>query len=150
MHGPRPPRWPARACASNHDSSVSAAGARCHEYIYSTLARGAHHVFSAPDLRDFISYAARRHAKVIITGDPDQLAAVENGGGLALLANQLGYVQLTEAVRFTAEWERAASLRLRAGDATAIDDYQQHGRISGAAPEQAIAEAVRAHTAPCS
>jgi hypothetical protein len=33
---------------------------------------------------------------------------------------QLGYVQLTEPVRFKAAWERAASLRLRAGDATVL------------------------------
>ena len=33
---------------------------------------------------------------------------------MMLLADRLGYVQLAEPVRFTAAWERAASLRLRA------------------------------------
>jgi len=31
------------------------------------------------------------------------------------LADHLGYVQLTDPVRFKAAWERKASLRLRAG-----------------------------------
>ena len=65
---------------------------------------------------------------------PGTLAAVEGGGAMALLADRLGYVQLAEPVRFTAAWERAASLRLRQGDATALDDYDQHGRICGAPP----------------
>ena len=34
---------------------------------------------------------------------------------MMLLADRLGYVQLAEPVRFTAAWERAASLRLRQG-----------------------------------
>ena len=39
---------------------------------------------------------------MIIAGDHEQLAAVESGGGMMLLARRLGYVQLAEAVRFTA------------------------------------------------
>jgi hypothetical protein len=66
---------------------------------------------------------------------------------MTLLADRLGYVQLAEPVRFTAAWERAASLRLRAGDATALDDYDQHGRIRGAPPDQAMDQAVRAYLA---
>ncbi len=72
---------------------------------------------------------------------------MESGGGLTLLARRLGYVQLAEAVRFSAQWEREASLRLRAGDATALDDYDQHGRIRGAVPEQAMDDPVRMHVA---
>ena len=66
---------------------------------------------------------------------------------MTLLADRLGYVQLAEPVRFTAAWERAASLRLRAGDATALDEYDQHGRIRGAPPEQAIDQAAHAYLA---
>ena len=68
----------------------------------------------------------------------EQLAAVEGGGGMKLLADRLGYVQLAEPVPFTAAWERDASLRLRRGDATALDEYDQHGRIRRAPPDQAI------------
>src|SRR5712691_10966341 len=67
-------------------------------------------------------------------------------GGL-LNTDWLGYVQLAEPVRFKAVWEREASLRLRRGDATALDDYDQHGRIRGASPEQAMDQAVHAYVA---
>ena len=42
-------------------------------------------------------------------------AAVERSGAITLLADRLGYVLLAEPVRFTAAWEREASLRLRSG-----------------------------------
>jgi hypothetical protein len=64
-----------------------------------------------------------------------------------LLADRLGYVQLAEPVRFTAAWERDASLRLRQGDPAALDDYDQHGRICGAPPDQAIDQAAKAYVA---
>ena len=66
---------------------------------------------------------------------------------MMLLADRLGYVQLAEPVRFTADWERAASLRLRTGDATALDEYDQHGRIRGAPPDQAMDQVARAYIA---
>src|ERR1700734_4413541 len=50
-------------------------------------------------------------------------------------------------MRFTAGWERAASLRLRQGDATALDEYDQHGRIRGAPPDQAMDQAADAYVA---
>src|SRR6266700_7869653 len=93
------------------------------------------------------NHAARNGCKVVLAGDQEQLAAVEGGGALMLLANRLGHVQLAEPVRFTAEWERQASLRLRQGDATALDDYDQHGRIRGAPPEEAMNRAARAYVA---
>jgi hypothetical protein len=39
-----------------------------------------------PDLADVVSQAADSGAKVILAGDTQQLQAVENGGGLSLLA----------------------------------------------------------------
>jgi hypothetical protein len=66
---------------------------------------------------------------------------------MALLADRLGYVQLAEPVRFTAAWERAASLRLRSGDATALDEYDQNGRIRDAPPDQTMDQAVCAYVA---
>ena len=60
---------------------------------------------------------------------PSQLQAVENGGGMSLLADALGYVQLAEPVRFSATWEQEASLRLRVGDTSVLADYDQHARI---------------------
>jgi hypothetical protein len=88
------------------------------------------------DLADVISQAADADAKVILAGDTRQLQAVQNGGGLSLLAGALGCVQLAEPVRFRATWEQAASLRLRDGDTTVLADYDQHARIRGGEPEQ--------------
>ena len=91
---------------------------------------------SNPDLADVISHAAASGAKLILAGDIQQLQAVENGGGLSMLAAALGFVQLTEPTRFRAAWEQAASLRLRTGDTTVLADYDQHARIRGGDPEQ--------------
>jgi ATP-dependent exoDNAse (exonuclease V) alpha subunit len=102
---------------------------------------------SSPDLADTISHAAASGAKVIVAGDTAQLQAVENGGGMSLLAGVLGYVQLAEPVRFRAAWERIASLRLRDGDASVLADYDQHGRIKGGDPEDMIDAAVSAYVA---
>ena len=104
-------------------------------------------MMSLPDLLEIVRHAARHGAKVIIAGDHEQLAAVESGGGMMLLARRLGYVQLAEAVRFTAQWEREASLRLRAGDTSVLDEYHEHGRIRGADPEQAMDDAARMYVA---
>ena len=104
-------------------------------------------MISITHLAAITEYAARNGCKLVLAGDQEQLAAVEGGGAMTLLADRLGYVQLAEPVRFTAAWERAASLRLRQGDATALDEYDQHGRIRGAQPDQAIDQAARAYVA---
>jgi conjugative relaxase-like TrwC/TraI family protein len=97
-----------------------------------------------PDLADVVSQVADSGAKLILTGDTQQLQAVESGGGLSLLADALGFVQLAEPVRFRAAWEQAASLRLRVGDTTVLAEYDQHARITGGEPEQ-IMDAAAAH-----
>jgi conjugative relaxase-like TrwC/TraI family protein len=104
-------------------------------------------MISLTHLAAITEYAALNQCKLILAGDQEQLAAVEGGGAMALLADRLGYVQLAEPVRFTAAWERTASLRLRQGDATALDEYDQHGRIRGAPPDQAMDQAARAYLA---
>ena len=65
----------------------------------------------------------------------------------ALLADELGYVQLAEPVRFRAGWEQAASLRLRAGDVSVLAEYDQHGRILGGEPERMMDAAAAAYVA---
>src|SRR5690348_8842677 len=104
-------------------------------------------MISITHLATITEYAARNRCKLVLAGDQQQLAAVEGGGAMMLLADRLGYVQLAEPVRFTAAWERAASLRLRQGDTTALDEYDQHGRIRGAPPEQAMDRATHAYLA---
>jgi AAA domain-containing protein len=102
---------------------------------------------SNPDLADVIGQAAAVGAKMILAGDTQQLQAVENGGGLSLLVGALGYAQLTDPVRFQAAWEQQASLRLRAGDASVLAEYDQHGRIRGGTPEQMMDAAAAAYLA---
>jgi conjugative relaxase-like TrwC/TraI family protein len=100
-----------------------------------------------PDLADLIAYATVRGGKVILAGDTSQLQAVQNGGGMSLLAATLGYARLAEPVRFRAQWEQAASLRLRDGDTTVLTEYDQHGRIVGGDPEQMMDAAAAAYVA---
>ena len=104
-------------------------------------------MISLTHLAALTEYAARNRCKLVLAGDQEQLAAVEGGGAMMLLADRLGYVQLAEPIRFTAAWERTASLRLRHGDATALDEYDQHGRIRGAPPDYATDQAARAYLA---
>ena len=101
----------------------------------------------APDLADLIAYARACRGKLVLAGDTSQLQAVENGGGMSLLAGALGYVRLAEPTRFRAAWEQAASLRLRDGDSTVLADYDQHGRILGGDPEQMMDAAAAAYVA---
>ncbi len=64
-------------------------------------------------------------------GDPLQFSAVGRSGMFAHLVDTYGAVELDEVHRFTNPWERAASLRLRRGDTSVLDLYEQAGRIHG-------------------
>jgi len=77
-------------------------------------------------LAEIVRLSERNNAKLLITGDHLQLAAMESGGGMSLLAGYLGHTQLAVPVRFTAEWEQRASLRLREGDKSALEAYDEH------------------------
>ena len=105
-------------------------------------------MLSGPDLADLIAYAKSRGAKIILAGDVSQLQAVENGGGMSLLAGALGYARLAEPVRFRHAWEQAASLRLRDGDTSVLAEYDQHARIIGGEPEQMMDAAAAAYCRP--
>jgi hypothetical protein len=102
---------------------------------------------SIADLAAIVRLAAERDCRVLITGDHEQLAAVEGGGGMAMLARLAGFAQLAEPVRFEHEWERDASLRLRAGDTAALAEYEEHGRLRGGSPDEVTDLACRAFLA---
>jgi conjugative relaxase-like TrwC/TraI family protein len=102
---------------------------------------------SMPDLAAILRHATRSGAKLIITGDHHQLGAVASGGGMAMLARKLGHAQLTEAVRFHADWEGPASLAIRAGEVSALSDYDAHGRLHGGSYEEMAEQACRAYLA---
>ncbi|MQA63401.1 MAG: relaxase domain-containing protein [Actinophytocola sp.] len=91
------------------------------------------------------AHVSNAGAKLLLTGDHRQLAAVGAGGGMELAASSGNAYELTEARRFRQEWERAASLRLRSADETVLGDYAKHGRLLDAGTrEQAEASAARA------
>jgi conjugative relaxase-like TrwC/TraI family protein len=92
---------------------------------------------STTDLAMIGEAARYAGARVIATGDTAQLGAVEAGGMLALLAAEVPAAHLHEVRRFTAQWEREASVRLRDGDLAAAAAYDRHGRIRGADHETA-------------
>jgi hypothetical protein len=100
---------------------------------------------STADMRDLATAARAGDFKVLVAGDQEQLSAVEGGGGMSLLTTELGYVQLAEAVRFRAEWEQEASLGLRDGQLSALDAYDDHGRITGGGPDEAMEAARRTY-----
>src|SRR6202035_5568786 len=103
-------------------------------------------MMTGPDLADLITLAEKHGGKVIVAGDTMQLQAVQNGGGMSLLADRLGYVRLAQPVRFRAAWEQAATLRLRDGDVSVLAEYDQHARVTGGDPEQMMDAAAAAYT----
>ncbi|TWE13064.1 conjugative relaxase-like TrwC/TraI family protein [Rudaeicoccus suwonensis] len=86
-------------------------------------------------LDQLATHAADVGAKVLLAGDPAQLAAVDAGGAFGLLFRDRnahdddGAPELADIRRFKNEWEKAASLALRRGDTDVIDLYDEHGRI---------------------
>jgi conjugative relaxase-like TrwC/TraI family protein len=87
-------------------------------------------------------------AKVLLVGDWAQLSAVESGGAFRMLVNDRADApELSTVRRFTNEWERAASIRLRVGDTRAIDDYLTHERVRGGAAADMMAAAYAAWAA---
>jgi ATP-dependent exoDNAse (exonuclease V) alpha subunit len=70
-------------------------------------------MISTADLALIMDYADRAGALVVPTGDPFQLGPVEAGGMLTALIRELGAAELSEVLRFSADWERDASVRLR-------------------------------------
>ncbi|GAA3537314.1 hypothetical protein GCM10022222_21250 [Amycolatopsis ultiminotia] len=97
------------------------------------------------DLARIHHHVQQAGAKLLLTGDHRQLAAVGAGGGMELIADAGAVYELTDVRRFRAEWERAASLRLRDGDASVLGDYHKNGRLLDAGTrEQAETSAAKA------
>ncbi|MFG1898707.1 MobF family relaxase [Micromonospora zamorensis] len=82
------------------------------------------------DMDRIRAYVEHRRARLVLSGDPRQLASVGAGGAMEMLADGCAEVHtLSEVRRFTAGWESRASLRLREGDASVLDEYDRRGRI---------------------
>ena len=91
--------------------------------------------------------ADRVGAKILLTGDSEQLAAPGAGGLMRELVAKHGSYKLTSIFRFRQEWEKDASVRLRAGDEEVLSLYDQHGRLRGGTREEMEQGAVEAYVA---
>lgn len=74
--------------------------------------------------------AADAGAKVVLVGDPYQLAAVDAGGAFRMLVgDRTSAPELSQVRRFRASWEKAASVRLRVGDTSVLGRYESNNRV---------------------
>ncbi|MFC8178724.1 MobF family relaxase [Rhodococcus sp. NPDC057297] len=73
--------------------------------------------------------AAERGAVVRLLGDPQQLAAVDTGGALRLIARESAAPELVDVHRFHDKEEAEISLRLREGDTSVAAWYAAKDRV---------------------
>jgi len=83
-----------------------------------------------------VQAARQADARVLLVGDPGQLPSPGAGAAYSMVTRMPGTVTLTEVRRFTADWEAAASLQLRAGNPEALDGYDRRARIHSGTAEQ--------------
>jgi conjugative relaxase-like TrwC/TraI family protein len=89
-------------------------------------------------LHTLLTHATAAGAVLRLVGDPQQLAAVEAGGVLRLLAQRPDTVQLAALHRFTDPAEVQATLALRNGDPAALEFYEQNDRVVAGAQETMV------------
>ena len=96
-----------------------------------------------PTLDRITAIATYHGASVRLLGDYRQLAAVESGGALRLIASDVGAVELSTLHRFSNPAEATATLQLRTGDTSGLTFYSDADRVNGGSA-QAMTEAVYA------
>lgn len=78
-------------------------------------------------------------AKVLLVGDPYQLQSVDAGGAFSLLVDRrTSAPQLAMIHRFTHDWEKTASLRLRRSDTDVIATYAHQDRLRDGTTDQMV------------
>lgn len=81
-------------------------------------------------LHEIRRYADRAGGKVLYVGDNGQISSVGAGGVFSQLTEDLPNVhRLDQVMRFNAEWEKAASLKLRKGEVDVLAEYETRGRL---------------------
>ncbi len=90
------------------------------------------------DLAALVAAVEEAQAKLVLVGDHRQLGAVGAGGLFRLLVADTAAAELTDARRFVEPWEAAATLRLRRGDVTVVEEYERHGRLVGGSREEMV------------
>ncbi len=103
---------------------------------------------STNKLDQLCALADDRGWRVAMVGDPMQFSAVGRGGMFEHLIDTHGAIELDQVHRFSNNWERHASLRLRRGDPTITETYDLQGRLHGGTTTRMEQQALDAwHTA---
>jgi conjugative relaxase-like TrwC/TraI family protein len=94
-------------------------------------------------LAELLAHAEAAQAKVVLVGDPHQLAEIEAGGAFRGLATRLGAHELHDNHRQRDAWQREALTQLRTGDVeVAIAAYDAHGALITAETTGALRQRV--------
>src|SRR5699024_4729770 len=104
----------------------------------------------ATEQLDRVRKLADRHgAKLLFTGDHEQLDAVGGGGGLRLVAETTPPFELDvgEGRRFQHAWERDASVGLREGRLDSLREYDERGRLEEGSVEDMTRRATLSYVA---
>jgi len=101
-------------------------------------------MLNTADLHQLVSHTDTFGWRLVLVGDPHQLHAVGRGGMFDELCATGLTIELDQLHRFAHQWEADATLRLRRGDATVIDDYRQHGAINAGTFDDHLADIVNA------
>ncbi|MEX1038818.1 MAG: MobF family relaxase [Acidimicrobiia bacterium] len=99
---------------------------------------------STPKLAALFRLADQQDWRLVLVGDPRQFAAVGRGGMFAHLVDSHGAVELDQVHRFHHSWERHASLSLRAGEPTVLNEYHRRGRLHGGTLDQLESDIIAA------
>ena len=100
-------------------------------------------MISTTKLSELADLADVKGWRVALVGDPLQFSAVGRGGMFGMLVDTFGAIELERVHRFEHAWERDATLRLRRGDVTVVDDYEANDRLHGGTTTQMERGAVR-------
>ena len=77
-----------------------------------------------------MSEVAKRGAKLVLVGDPEQLQAIEAGAAFRSLAERHGSVEITQVRRQHDDWQQLATRQLATGRTSeALDTYQAKGAV---------------------
>jgi len=89
---------------------------------------------STDDLDALVGLVERHRWRLVCVGDPAQLPAVGRGGVFALWCERLPAQHLEEVRRFANDWQGAASLALRRGDAVGVAAFATRHRLHAVHP----------------
>jgi ATP-dependent exoDNAse (exonuclease V) alpha subunit len=86
-------------------------------------------MLNTADLHRLVDHVERHQWRLVLVGDPYQLAPVGRGGMFTELCDTVRTVELDQLHRFTEPWEANASLALHRGDVASLDVYEAFDRI---------------------